>query len=132
MDDPQVDSATNELSVAGSPRQATSLFLLGFLTLYLELVLIRYLAGSIWNLGFFPNLVLMGAFIGLGIGFVGHQFLSLKRSDMLLTAAPVAIGFLVICISLLRPSVPGFDASTGDVGGEIFFTSTEGAVGTTW
>jgi hypothetical protein len=43
-------------AAAGAARRAEQcLFLLGFLTLFLELVLIRYLAGSVWNLGFFPK-----------------------------------------------------------------------------
>jgi hypothetical protein len=116
---------------APSPRAAISLFLLGFVTLYFELVLIRYLAGSIWNLGFFPNLVLMGAFIGMGIGFVGHQFLTSRVSDRLLTSVPLAITFLVVCVSFFSPSLPGFDSSAGEIGGEIFFTSTAEEKGTT-
>jgi hypothetical protein len=50
--------------VADAPVSARSaagvkLFSLGFLTLFLELALIRYLAGNIWNLGYVPNLVLI-------------------------------------------------------------------------
>src|SRR5438270_363729 len=37
---------------------ARRLFACGFLTLFLELVLIRYLAGNIWNLGYFTTLIL--------------------------------------------------------------------------
>src|SRR5688572_15193042 len=50
----------------------TQLFALGMGTLFLELALIRYLAGNIWNLGYFPNLVLVAVFVGMGLGFVGH------------------------------------------------------------
>ena len=50
-------------------RNAVNLFFLGCATLFLELVLIRYLAGNIWNLGYFPNLVLMAVFVGMGLGF---------------------------------------------------------------
>ena len=49
MDDPQGGNGDD----SPAARRALSLFLLGFLTLFLELVLIRYLAGNIWNLGFF-------------------------------------------------------------------------------
>ncbi|PIR23966.1 MAG: hypothetical protein COV44_00050 [Deltaproteobacteria bacterium CG11_big_fil_rev_8_21_14_0_20_45_16] len=59
------------------------LFALGFFTLFLELVLIRYLAGNIWNLGYFPNLVLMAVFVGMGIGFIFHRSFSLKTSGHL-------------------------------------------------
>lgn len=50
---------------------AIKLYLLGFLTLFLELVLIRYLAENIWNVGLFQDLVLVAAFAGVvdvGIG----------------------------------------------------------------
>ncbi len=50
------------------PRPAVRLFFAAFLMLFLELVLIRYLAGNVWNMGYFPNLVLMGVFIGMGLG----------------------------------------------------------------
>ena len=54
------------LVLLGQRTAALKLFLLGFLGLYLELGLIRYLAGSVWNLGYFPNLVLIAAFMGMG------------------------------------------------------------------
>src|SRR3990172_7430009 len=72
------------------------LCLLGFLTLFLELVLIRYLAGNIWNLGYFPNLVLLAVFFGMGIGFVLYT----------------------------HPVVPGLDTWNGEIAGELFFTAT--------
>ena len=58
--------------------------------LFLELVLIRYLAGNIWNMGYFPNLVLLGVFIGMGLGFVCHQAVaeSIDGEDMHVYHAP--------------------------------------------
>ena len=53
-----VDAKASARSAAG-----VELFSLGFLTLFLELALIRYLAGNIWNLGYFPNLVLIAVFV---------------------------------------------------------------------
>ena len=48
---------SEQQSIADEPNRANAvrLFLCGFLILFLELVLIRYLAGNIWNLGYFPN-----------------------------------------------------------------------------
>ncbi len=105
------------------------LFTLGFLTLFLELVLIRYLAGTIWNLGFFPNLVLLGVFLGMGTGFVGHQFLSRSAAERSLAAVPVALLALVLLVRFLHPSVPGFDRESGEIGGEVFFTATDAGQG---
>src|SRR6185503_9411660 len=77
-------------------RTGVKLFLLGFLTLFLELFFIRYLAGSVWNLGYFPNLVLLSAFIGMGIGFVFHHKLNAKQSGAVFQAAfALAVGLIV-------------------------------------
>src|SRR5438093_6641042 len=78
------------------PRPAMRLFFAAFLMLFLELVLIRYLAGSVWNMGYFPNLVLMGVFIGMGLGFVCHQSVSERRSPVLVQAAAFLLALLVI------------------------------------
>lgn len=39
--------------------EGLKLFFMGYLTLFVELALIRYLAGNVWNMGYFPNLVLL-------------------------------------------------------------------------
>jgi Spermine/spermidine synthase domain len=111
-----------------NPPVRTPLFLLGFLTLFLELVLIRYLPGSIWNMGYFPNLVLLAVFIGMGTGFVFHQHVSATRSPVLFTSASVLLLALVAFIDVARPSVPGFHEWSGHVGGELYFTSTPQSV----
>lgn len=100
------------------------LFLLGFLTLFLELVFIRFLAGNIWNLGYFPNLVLLGVFVGMGSGFVFHHHIPDSASRKLLVFSGVLVLALVACIYFERPAVPGFDRVIGDFGGEIFYTAT--------
>jgi hypothetical protein len=46
------------------------LFLLVFLTLYLELTLIRFCGAEIVYLAYFSNFVLMAVFLGLGVGFL--------------------------------------------------------------
>ncbi len=46
------------------------LFLLAFLTLYLELALIRYTAAEVLYLGYFSNFVLISVFLGIGVGFL--------------------------------------------------------------
>lgn len=51
---------------APSTTSTSGLSFPGFLALFLELVLIRYVAGHIWNLGFSPYLVLLAAFLGMG------------------------------------------------------------------
>lgn len=99
------------------------LFFLGFLSLFLELALIRYLAGSIWNLGYFPNLVLIAAFIGLGLGFIFHRSISSLRSEQLYIIVPGAISLLFMFVFLFEPQVPGFSSNV--FLSEFFFSSAE-------
>ncbi len=106
------------------PGDARRLFVLGFLTLFLELTLIRYLAGSIWNLGYFPNLVLLSVFIGMGLGFVLHNRASTRLSPWLFRAAPAVLLALVATATFAHPNVPGFTSYGGKIGGEVYFTST--------
>jgi SAM-dependent methyltransferase len=47
---------------------AWKLFLASFLSLYIELALIRWIPGTVHIVGFFTNLVLIASFLGLGIG----------------------------------------------------------------
>ena len=51
----------------GSPN-AWKLFLASFLSLFVELALIRWIPGTVHIIGFFTNLVLIASFLGLGIG----------------------------------------------------------------
>jgi hypothetical protein len=46
------------------------LVLLSFLMLFLELALIRWLGANVIYLSFFSNLVLLGSFLGIGVGFL--------------------------------------------------------------
>jgi SAM-dependent methyltransferase len=50
---------------------ATRLFLLSFLMLFVELALIRWLGSNVVYLSYFSNFVLLGSFLGIGLGFLG-------------------------------------------------------------
>jgi hypothetical protein len=102
----------------------TTLFALGFLTLFLELVLIRYLAGSVWNLGYFPNLVLLAVFVGMGVGFVFHSVIPARISPLIFNVALFVLLAMVTFLRLSPPMMPGFDQWSGEVGGELYFTAT--------
>jgi len=107
-----------------SRADAARLFLCGFLVLFLELVLIRYLAGNIWNLGYFPNLVLLSVFVGMGVGFLLHHTIPERISPAVFQAAAFVLLLLVVLVKYVSPSVPGFDQLFGHVGGEVYFTAT--------
>src|SRR5262245_14575208 len=112
------------------PRPAVRLFFAAFLMLFLELVLIRYLAGNVWNMGYFPNLVLMGVFIGMGLGFVCHQSVPERLSLGLVQGAACLLALLVIFLYYAHPAVPGFSQWLGSIGGEAYFTSIPAATNT--
>lgn len=100
------------------------LFLLGFFTLFLELALIRYLPSNIWNLGYFPNLVLLGVFVGMGVGFIFHSFLDDSTSSKFFAWIPHGLLTFIVVLMALRPEVPGFKDGMGELGKELYFTTT--------
>jgi SAM-dependent methyltransferase len=66
------------------------LVLLSFLMLFVELALIRWTGSNVVYLSYFSNFVLLGSFLGIGIGFLrGKAKLNLFRY------APVALALLV-------------------------------------
>jgi len=97
---------------------------MGFLTLFLELALIRYLPGNIWNLGYFPNLILIAVFIGMGLGFMFHHRVNARTSDVLVQASVWILLTLFLFVEAFHPTVPGFNVWEGDLGGDLYFTST--------
>ena len=95
----QSGQTSNKLS---STKQ--QLFVLSVLSLFLELLVIRYIGTEIIVFGHFKNLSLMSAFLGLGLGFI---FAKSKRdyfqwsaiaflflSGILITAAPLGLTLL--------------------------------------
>ena len=66
------------------------LVLLAFLVLFVELALIRWTGSNIVYLSFFTNFVLLGSFLGIGLGF-----LRAKAARNLFPYAPVVLAFLV-------------------------------------
>ena len=75
--------------------QPIYLFSISFLSLFLELLLIRWLSIEIRIFAYFRNLILVSCFIGLGIGF------SLKRFKIGILTSVILIALLV---ALVHPS----------------------------
>jgi hypothetical protein len=75
------------------------LFLASFLMLFVELVLIRWLGAHIAYLSFFSNFVLLGSFLGIGIGF-----LAVGRSDWF-RRAPLWLGALVFASAVFPVTI---------------------------
>ena len=70
--------------------ERTRLVLLSFLMLFLELALIRWAGSNVVYLSYFSNFVLLGSFLGIGLGF-----LRARRPRNLFPWAPVALVALV-------------------------------------
>jgi SAM-dependent methyltransferase len=90
----------------------TRLVLASFLMLFLELALIRWSGANIVHLGYFTNFVLLGSFLGFGIGFLR------SRADRPLPwYSPVATALFVLLVTVSPVSVQ----PTGD--DVVFWTS---------
>jgi hypothetical protein len=62
--------------------------------LFAELALIRWLGGNVLYLSYFSNIVLLGSFLGIGLGFLWSH-----RSDHeLLPYTPLVFGLLILFV----------------------------------
>ena len=68
-----VAALRSALSGATNARAALDLLLISFISLYLEVLLIRWLAAEIRLLAYFSNLTLIAAFLGLSVGCMARQ-----------------------------------------------------------
>lgn len=84
---------------------------LAFLMLFVELALIRWLGANVLYLSFFSNIVLLGSFLGVGLGFLWAG----RRDVPLLRFAPLTLGALVLFVHFVPVKVV---SSGGDL---IFF-----------
>jgi SAM-dependent methyltransferase len=90
-------------------RDRTELFLASFLMLFVELVLIRWAGAYVVYLSYFTNFVLLGSFLGIGIGFLRAH----KQPD-LFRWSPIA---LALFIALLR----AFPTTINRTGGDLVY-----------
>ena len=106
----QVPSATGrELLVTGPRRR---LVMASALMLFLELALIRWLGANIVHLGYFSNIVLLGSFLGVGLGFLRAR--PGRRAPMYF---PIALTALAVLVRLVPVTV---ERGGGDL---VYFTS---------
>src|SRR2546425_4885499 len=88
-----VDSATDHVVTTGWPSPfgvRVRLVALSFLMLFVELALIRWTGSNVVYLSYFSNFVLLGSFLGIGLGF-----LRAGRARNLFPWTPVALAALV-------------------------------------
>ena len=78
----------------------SQLFVLSFLMLFVELALIRWSGALVIYLSYFSNFVLLGSFLGIGIGF-----LRAKSRVNLFPFAPVALALLILFVRVFPVEV---------------------------
>ncbi|HEY7659459.1 MAG TPA: spermidine synthase [Actinomycetota bacterium] len=84
---------------AGRAGDRRRLFLASFLMLFVELVLIRWLGANVAYLSFFSNFVLLGSFLGIGIGFLrGGRSGWFRWSPLLLAGVMALSAFFPVTI----------------------------------
>ncbi len=94
-------------------RQVVRRLVLGsFLMLFLELALIRWLGSNVAHLSYFSNFVLLGSFLGIGLGF-----LIAGRSWSVVRVSPVLLAFLTAFVATFPVTIDQSDKSV------IYFTS---------
>jgi hypothetical protein len=97
------------------------LFLASFLMLFTELVLIRWAGAYVVYLSYFSNFVLLGSFLGIGLGFLRS-----RRDPDLFRWAPLA---LVLFIAFVKIFPVQIDRTGGQL---IYFGSLETKGLPTW
>lgn len=113
-----VQAAPDKGALPGKPR----LVVLSFLMLFVELALIRWTGAKIIFLSYYSNFVLLGSFLGIGIGF-----LRARSRVNLFPWAPVALALLVFFV--VRFPVQVANQSGGSL---LFFSSLRTTGLPTW
>ena len=78
--------------------------------LFIELALIRWLGANVLYLAYFSNVVLLGSFLGIGLGFLWTS----RGRRSLFPFVPVALATLIVLVRLLEVKV-------GIAGGSLIF-----------
>ena len=100
-------------------RAQLRLIALTFLMLFLELALIRWLGANVLYLAFFANVVLLGSFLGIGLGFLWAS----RHAHQLFQYLPIALLAIVMFVRYVPVSVQAVG------GGAIFFGAELKATG---
>ncbi|MEK7165236.1 MAG: hypothetical protein AAB874_00305, partial [Patescibacteria group bacterium] len=98
-----------------SSKNVFELFLTSFLIIFLELSLIRFIPAYVRYLGYFTNVILLGAFLGIGIGCL----LTKTRFDLLPWFSPLLL-IVIFVVKVFRFEV---GITTNQV---VYFTSNSG------
>lgn len=106
-------------SVANNPylvdiKPSVRLFVASFLVLFLELAALRWVSAHVLYLGYFANLALLGAFLGISVG----MFAARNERLNLITSFPIALVVLSAFVLLFNAEM------VIDAPGAVYFTSS--------
>jgi hypothetical protein len=113
-----VDSSTDRAITSGWPSPfgiRTRLVVSSALMLFTELALIRWTGSNVVHLSYFSNFVLLGSFLGIGIGMLRSG-----RAKRLPYYSPIMLGLLVLVIAWKPVTV-----DRGSSSSVIYFTSLD-------
>lgn len=108
----------NEIDLSPSTLRIR-LIVLTFLMLFVELALIRWLGGNVLYLSYFSNIVLLGSFLGIGLGFLWAArsgFSLLRFMPLVLTALVLLVHFFPIRVEAVGSDVIFFGAELRPTG----------------
>lgn len=97
------------------------LVLASSLMLFLELALIRWLGANILHLSYFANFVLLGSFLGIGLGFL------LSRTPRTFLPSSLVILTGLVCVVLVAPVE--VDQTSSEI---IYFTNVQASGPPAW
>src|SRR5436190_5037140 len=81
-------------------RDRVELFSASFLMLFVELVLIRWAGAYVVYLSYFANFILLGSFLGIGIGF-----LRASRPPDLFRWSPLGLAFFLAALKAFPATI---------------------------
>src|SRR4026209_2729298 len=89
--------------------------------LFVELALIRWLGANVLYLAYFSNVVLLGSFLGIGLGFLWTS----RSETPLYRFAPLALTTLVVLVRV-------FDVKVGVAGEQLIFFNLDSSGPPRW
>jgi SAM-dependent methyltransferase len=96
----EATSPPDSTESARRPSASLKLFALSAISLYFELLIVRWTNAYVINVGFFTNFLVLASFVGLGAGY-----LLAKRKASLLPAFPLLLLIYCVLVHIARPKL---------------------------
>ncbi len=115
----------NKTGKGENPQRAIQLFLISFLTLYFELIVIRWLSSEVRVFAYLKNLPLIASFLGLGLGCAHYDSAEIfyRHFPWLITTLCLLIAFSSFLGITFLPFPIGDYLIVGDVAGGFNYST---------